>query len=105
MRRSLPGCLEAIVTTDTISGQRRMVDEINDGPVCSDVAIRAFTQCRNMAGRFRGRAHDTVLRVAARACRVRRAKRSARMTALAGNVGVSAIEYEASTKMIERLLR
>ena len=33
------------------------------------------------------------------------AKRSAYMTTLAGNVGVRTVEYEASTKVIEWLLR
>lgn len=65
MRWSLPGCLEAIVTTDAASGQGRMVDKIDDGPVCRDVAIRAFTLRRNMAGRLRGCAYDTALRMAA----------------------------------------
>ncbi len=65
MRWSFSGCLEAIVTTDAISGQGRVVDKTDDGPVCRDVAIRAFALCRNMAGRLRGCAHDTALRVAA----------------------------------------
>lgn len=49
----LSGCLEAIVTTDAVSAQGRMVDKIDDGPVRRNVAIRAFPLRRNMAGRLR----------------------------------------------------
>ena len=81
-----------------------MVDETDDGPVRRYVAIGAFSQCCNVARRFRGCTNDAALRMAARARGVRWAKCSARMTAFAAYVGVCAIEYKASTKMIERLL-
>ena len=81
-----------------------MVDETNDGPVCRNVAVRAFSQCRNMTCRLRGCANDAVLRMAARTRGVRRAKRSPCMTALTAYIGVRTIDYETGTEVIKRLL-
>lgn len=49
MCRSLSGCLEAVVATNAVTSQGRMVYEAYDGPVCRNVAIRTLSQRRNMA--------------------------------------------------------
>ena len=81
-----------------------MVDETDNGPVRRDVTIGAFSQCCNVASRFRGCTNDAALRMAARARGVRWAKCSARMTAFAAYVGVRTINDETRTEVVERLL-
>ena len=51
--RRFPGCLDAVVTTHATACQRRVVDERNNVPARSNMAVRAFTRCLNMVRRFR----------------------------------------------------
>lgn len=57
-----------------------------------------------MIGRFKGRAQQAALRVAAGTGRIGRAKSSGDVTAFAGNIRMRAVQCETGAKMVKGLL-
>lgn len=81
-----------------------MIHKGHNGPVCRNVAVRAFTDRSYMIGWLERRAQQSALCMATRTSRIGRAERAADMTTLAGNIRVRTIEYKSGAEVIKSLL-
>ncbi len=81
-----------------------MIHERDDGPVRGDMAIRTFTRCQHMTGRFCRHPDEPAVGVTVGTGWIGRTEGSADMTAFAGDVRMCAVKNEACAEVIERFL-
>lgn len=82
-----------------------MIDERHDIPVRCDMAVRTFTNGRNVVRGFRRSANQASLRMAAGTIGCRRSECAADMATFTGDARMSAVQYESCAEVIEGLLR
>ena len=97
--------LKVVMAPAAAPGHCRMVHIENGTPSCCRVAILANRRRSDMVRLHCGRSHCAAGRVAGHAVWIRSRKDGTNVTTFTGYVGVSAVENEPCTEMIEVILR
>ncbi|KPK53875.1 MAG: hypothetical protein AMS22_06730 [Thiotrichales bacterium SG8_50] len=103
--RRLPGCDQAGVAIHTAAGNGGMVHVRDGAPRRRGVAVGTNFGTGDVIDGFCRRLHSSDRRMTADTGRIRALEFAARVAAVAAHVGMSAIELEPGTEVIEGLLR